>query len=309
MRHLEFIIAGLAALIVGCSGDAPEPGPEPDAGAQGPDAGAQVPDAGVIATKSAKRGIAFDLSTPEDLAAVAPGVSWWYNWSPTPHPGVPADFQTRYGMDFIPMLWNGNFDAARIESILRANPRIQYLLLLNEPNLTDQANMSPQAAAELWPRYERVAQNTGVKLVGPAMNWGTMQGYGDPVVWLDAFYSAYRAANGNRDPHIDYLGFHWYDYGLEYHLDRLTKYGKPFWVTEFANCHSQPDGAQIDSVAKQRVQMTEMVAVCERREDVFRYAWFTGRWTNDPCFASLLGAAGTLTELGEHYVSLPTGAP
>ncbi|AEI67787.1 hypothetical protein LILAB_29530 [Corallococcus macrosporus] len=298
----RYIIAALTALAVGCSGDAPDTG-------SGKDAGTQVPDAGVSATKSAKRGIAFDLPSPEDLAAVAPGVSWWYNWSPTPHPNVPADYQTRYGMDFIPMLWNGNFDAARIESILRANPSIQYLLLLNEPNLTDQANMSPQAAAELWPRYEQVARNTGVKLVGPAMNWGTMAGYGDPVVWLDAFYAAYRAANGNRDPHIDYLGFHWYDYGLEYHLDRLTKYGKPFWVTEFANCHSQPDGAQIDSVAKQRVQMTEMVAVCERREDVFRYAWFTGRWTNDPCFASLLGAAGTLTELGEHYLSLPVGAP
>ncbi|WP_228559678.1 MULTISPECIES: glycosyl hydrolase [unclassified Myxococcus] len=54
--------------------------------------------------------------------------------------------------------------------------------------------------------------------------------------------------------------------------------------------------------------MTERVAVCERREDVFRYAWFTGRWTNAPCFASLSGAAGTLTELGEHYLSLPTGA-
>ncbi|NMO21651.1 hypothetical protein HPC49_49565 [Pyxidicoccus fallax] len=249
--------------------------------------------------------MAFDLATPEDLAAVSPGVSWWYNWSPQPHRNVPADFRARYRMDFIPMLWNGDFNAASIEATLKANPHIQYLLLLNEPNLVDQANMSPQDAARLWPRYEAVAANTGVKLVGPAMNWGTMRNYSDPVVWLDAFYAAYRAANGNRDPRIDYLAFHWYDYGLAGQLDRLEKYGKPFWVTEFANCHSQNDGAQIDSVAKQKAQMTEMVAVCENRDDVFRYAWFTGRWTNDPCFASLLGANGQLTELGAHYLSLP----
>jgi hypothetical protein len=256
-------------------------------------------------TKSAKRGIAYDLATPEDLAALSPGVSWWYNWSAQLPQGVPSDYRSRYGMDFIPMLWNGNFDASSVEAFLKANPHIQYLLLLNEPNLTDQANMTPQQAAQLWPRYESVAAHTGVKLVGPAMNWGTLSGYSDPVVWLDAFYAAYRSANANRDPQIDYLAFHWYDYGLASQLDRLKKYGKPFWVTEFANCHSQQDGAQIDSVAKQKAQMAEMVSVCESRADVFRYAWFTGRWTNDPCYASLLGANGTLTELGSQYISLP----
>ena len=35
-------------------------------------------------------------------------------------------------------------------------------------------------------------------------------------------------------------------------LDRLTKYGKQFWVTEFANWHSQNDGAQIASYMHRR---------------------------------------------------------
>lgn len=65
-----------------------------------------------------------------------------------------------------------------------------------------------------------------------------------------------------------------YDYGLNDQLDRLTKYGIPFWVTEFANWHSQNDGAQIDSVEKQMAQMDDMVGTCEGRDDVFRYAWF-----------------------------------
>ena len=87
------------------------------------------------------------------------------------------------------------------------------------------------------------------------MTWGTMSGYADPVVWLDAFYAAYHAANGNRDPQIDYLAFHWYDYGLDAQLNRLTKYGKPFWVTEFANWHSQQDGAQITTLAEQEMRV------------------------------------------------------
>jgi len=245
------------------------------------------------------------LSVAADLTAVMPGVGWWYNWSALPAGGVPSDHAARFGMEFVPMLWNGSFDASAVEAYLKANPGVKYLLLLNEPNLVDQANLTPQQAAQLWPRFEAIAQHTGVKLVGPAVTWGTMSGFTDPVSWLDAFLAAYRAANGNREPQLDYIAFHWYDYGLADQLDRLKKYGKPFWVTEFANWHNGDGAAQIDSLAKQKSQMKEMVALCESRADVFRYAWFTGRWNNDLHFTSLLGKSGELTELGQYYLSLP----
>jgi hypothetical protein len=135
-----------------------------------------------------------------------------------------------------------------------------------------------------------------------------MPGYEDPVEWLDAFYASFRSANGGLEPRIDCLGFHWYDYGLGGQLDRLIEYGKPFWVTEFANWHNGDGAAQIDSVAKQAAQMTEMVAVCEGRADVYRYAWFTGRLganDKDVHFTSLLKEPGVLSDLGAHYISLP----
>ena len=259
----------------------------------------------VAQTKSAKRGIAYNLEAAGDLQALSPGVSWWYNWSPQPASSVRPDYRVAYGMDYIPTLWNDNFDAAGVEAFIKANPQIKYMLVLNEPNLVEQANVTPQQAAAFWPRYEAVAAHTGVKIVGPQITYGTMPGYGDPMQWLDAFYAAYRGANGGRDPRIDYLGFHWYDYGLSDQLDRLKKYGKPFWVTEMANWHSQSDGAQIDSVDKQKAQMKDMVAICEGRSDVFRYAWFTGRWPNDVHYTSLLGPTGQLTDLGRYYLSLP----
>ncbi|MBB5192236.1 hypothetical protein HNQ50_002977 [Silvimonas terrae] len=255
-------------------------------------------------TKSFKRGVGYDFANSQDLAAVSPGVTWWYNWGLKPNASLPANAQSSASMDFVPMLWNGNFVDADVISYLRANPAIKYLLVLNEPNLVDQANMTPAAAAALWPRYEAISAATGVKLVGPAMNWGTLSGYSDPVVWLDAFYAAFRASN-NRDPQIDYLAFHWYDYGLADQLNRLTKYGKPFWVTEFANWHSQTDGAQIDTLAKQEAQMADMVNTCETRTDVFRYAWFTGRLSPDPHFDSLLAGTGVLTDLGSKYLTQP----
>jgi hypothetical protein len=61
-------------------------------------------------------------------------VSWWYNWSTHPNAGLPADYSSRYAMDFYPMLWNGNFNATDVVAFLKANPGIKYILVLNEPN-------------------------------------------------------------------------------------------------------------------------------------------------------------------------------
>ncbi len=255
--------------------------------------------------KSPKRGVAYDFAALADLQALSAGVSWWYNWGARPNAGLPSNAASQVAMDFIPMLWNASYDAPSVESTIRAN-NIQYLLVLNEPNLVDQADLTPAQAAAAWSGYEAVAAATGAKIVGPAITWGTMTNYSDPVVWMDAFITAYQSANGGRSPQIDYIAFHWYDYGLSDQLDRLTKYGKPFWVTEMANWHNGDGSAAIDTIAKQEAQMTDMVNTCETRTDVFRYAWFTGRSNNDVHFTSLLAAAsGQLSDLGKLYLTLP----
>jgi hypothetical protein len=247
--------------------------------------------------KSAKRGIAYDLAAPADLAALSPGVSWWYNWSPYPNTAVPANYATQYEMQFEPMLWTFNFTVSGMQTH-------GYILVLNEPNIVTQANVTPQQAAQMWPQFEVLASQTGANIRGP----GDDVGHHD---WVRGSRGVARrvlrgeAANNGRQPRIDYLAFHWYDYGLSAQLDRLTKYGKPFWVTEFANWHSQNDGAEINTLAKQEAQMTDMVATCESRSDVFRYAWYTGRLSPDPHYTSLLGATGQLTDLGKLYLSLP----
>jgi len=281
------------------------PAPVPTPPAPTPVPNPPPPSPGPAPLKSPKRGVAYDFAALADLQALSSGVSWWYNWATRPNSGLPANAASQVAMDYLPMLWNASYDAPSVEAYIQANANIQYLLVLNEPNLVDQADMTPAQAAAAWPGYEAVAAATGAKIVGPAITWGTMPNYSDPVVWMDAFIAAYQAANGGRSPQIDYIAFHWYDYGLDAQLDRLTKYGKPFWVTEMANWHTG-DSAAIDTLAEQEAQMTDMVNTCETRADVFRYAWFMGRQASDPHYTSLLGAsAGELTGLGQLYLTLP----
>ena len=259
-------------------------------------------------TKSPKRGLAYDLKNAADLDTLKSGVSWWYNWYHSST--APTNYYSTYQMEFIPMLWSGNTsanDMAIVKNFILAHPEIKYLLVMNEPNLVDQANRTPVQAATDWIKYEQViadlaAQQRVIELVGPAMNWGTMTNYSDPVVWLDDFYAAYKSANGGRPPKIDYLAFHWYDYGLAAQLDRLQKYGKKIWITEMANWNPQ-----INSYQKQVDQMREMVNICETRSDVFRYAWFIGRGSlPDSKYTYLFDPnPGQLNDLGKLYISLP----
>jgi hypothetical protein len=112
--------AGLAA----CGGGGSSSGADAPVAAPAPAAGpAPSPAPAGGSNKSAKRGIAYDVATAEDLQALSPGVSWWYGWGQKAKSTVPADHVARYGMDFIPMLWR-DFKAADIEAVLTGDPSI-----------------------------------------------------------------------------------------------------------------------------------------------------------------------------------------
>ena len=64
-------------------------------------------------------------------------------------------------------------DLAAARSFILDHPEIDYLLVMNEPNLVDQANRTPTQAVDDWLIYEQflfdLANNDGreLKLVGP----------------------------------------------------------------------------------------------------------------------------------------------
>ena len=251
--------------------------------------------------KSAKRGLGYGYHSAEDMKALSPGMSWWYNWSPTPE-STAASTAPSVGVSFVPMVWGGNPTADQLAASIPSGA--QYLLGFNEPNFKYQANMTPSQAAAKWPVLEEVARRKSLKLVAPAVNYcGDCVSEGgvtftDPVVYLDAFFKACTNCK------VDYIAVHWYACdlsALQWYIGLFKKYNRPIWLTEFA-CGDRPhDQITLDV---QKKYMTDAVNYLENEPAVFRYAWFSGR-NNEIPNINLLGSSGQLTELGKLYVNLP----
>lgn len=251
--------------------------------------------------KSKKRGIAYGHHSEADMAVISKGISWWYNWDYKPESTVSSVFQ-KYDMDFVPMAWNGSFNEAGLRSFYASHPDAKYLLGFNEPNFTTQANMKPSQAAALWPKLEKIAQDFGLKIVGPAVNYSdkpvTENGvtFTDPVAYLDAFFAACPNCQ------VDYIAVHNYMcYGtaLISYINKFKKYNKPIWLTEFACWDQEPY-----SVDKQKNLMMSAIDFLENDPMVFRYSWFTGRWSTVVPYLNLFDAqSGKLSDLGQLYIS------
>lgn len=261
---------------------------------------------GSAQAKSEKRGLAYGDNTKQDLNVLSKGVTWWYNWHHQPEAPALNDYQD-YGFDYIPMAWNGAFDKQAMRAFLTSHPAVKYILGWNEPNFKSQANMTPSQAAALWPDIEELADEFDLEIVSPAVNYcdvcvvenGTT--YTDPIKYLDDFFAA---CAGCRVDHIAIHSYMGNVSALQWYVGLFKKYGKPIWLTEFANWENNP------TLEQQKSFLVGAVDYLENDPDVFRYAWFTGRHTGAPYIAILeSGQRGKLTELGDIYVNMPMHDP
>ncbi len=251
--------------------------------------------------KSDKRGISTNFKVAEMPDLLSFGVSWCYDWG-SAYDNVRQGRLSRNDMVYAPMGWNG----VPKESDLKSN-RItgsEYLLGFNEPNLSGQAYLTPQEAAELWTGMVEVAAAADLKLVSPAMCWGTMPGYSDPEVWLDHFF---RQPGVSLDQ-VDAIAGHAYmpnTGGVKAFCRKFAKYGKPFWLTEF--CYDL-NGQISNDPAKHIAFMSDIITYLEADPSIGKYAWFmdTGMGTAGGNCA-LIDWAGkpspVLTPLGVLYNS------
>ena len=220
--------------------------------------------------KSPKRGVCFNFNSIEDFLLLSPSVSWSYNWGNTQNEDAAMCFDAE-GMDFCPMIWNNDYNPNAIRNYVAMHPNTQYLLAYNEPNLTDQASMTPAQAAAQWGNVVALAKELNLKLVSPAMNYGTLAGYSDPIKWLDEFFAQ---PNVSIDD-IDAISVHCYMpsvSALQGYIEKFRKYNKPVWLTEFCAW----DGMG-DNVENQLNYMTAALNYLEQEELVARYAWFMPR--------------------------------
>ena len=200
------------------------------------------------------------------------------------------------------MCWSGSYSEQRIRAYVAAHPDTKYLLGFNEPNLTDQANMTPARAGELWPAVVRLAKELNLKLGAPAMNYGTLSGYSDPIKWLDEFFSIDSVSLDD----IDFIPIHCYmmnPSAVKGYVEKFEKYGKPVWMTEFCAWES------ISGVEQQKSYMSDVINYFEHTPLVERYAWFMPRMNkplNEKPYNQLLTKVNPIkwTELGEIFCGL-----
>jgi len=254
---------------------------------------------------SPKRGVCVRGLSAEDFAALAPGVSWWYNWHFEPAVGFAFAEP-----GFVPMLWSDHPDllVGFRGYVRQSHPGVAFVI--NEPNLKGQAFMTPAAVAAAIRRARRIVGPSGIRLVGPHMAIGTAPDASvrapDPVTGKEVVYTymipyldAVKRALGDED--LPELGLHVYgNLGeLKWAVGELARrYGKPVWVTEFNQSASADAKAQADYLA-------QAVDFLERSPDAAGYAWFMARM--DSVTGSLLEKEpGKLTALGRLYVGLPS---
>ena len=85
------------------------------------------------------------------------------------------------------------------------------------------------------------------------------------------------------------------------YIEDARKYGKPIWVTEFADWES---GITAEN---QKSYLAGTVNFLERDPCIFRYSWFIGRGGGATVYPyiDLYGTSGTMTALGKLYMDIP----
>ncbi|WP_194766332.1 glycosyl hydrolase [Tamlana sp. I1] len=260
-----------------------------------------TPKAPVVQKRSIKRGASFDYQYVDDINALGKGMSWSYNWGISQSASFDGAMKEN-NMEYFPMAWNGvNKDALR--EYVKNHPETEYLLAFNEPNLTDQANMTPQEAAAKWGDVKSIADELGLKIISPAMNYGTLPNYSNPIKWLDEFFALVPIDD------IDGISIHCYmpnASALKSYVELFKKYKKPIWLTEFCAW----DGLNQDSFTPegQQKHLSDVFNYLESDPDIERYAWFIPRAGNVDGFPymSLLTRSANveLTELGKIFTQM-----
>ncbi len=259
--------------------------------------------------QSRKRGVCENHMSAEDFTALAPGVSWYYNWSVTTS-DVPPD---GVHMDYFPQVWghSGDGDVETLKAYLATHkPRV--ILAINEPNLKDQAFITPEATAVLYKKILAVAGD--IPVVGPNMSLGSPANGSitamDPIdkkqvtyTFMIPYLKAFYYYMGNAPVSAGVL----HTYGnigeLKWATGEMHKqFNKPVWITEFAEWDAKSPSESLQ-------YLVQAVDFFEKTDYVAGYAFFKERASNNSSNISLLKPApappGQLSPLGKVYIAMP----
>jgi len=217
------------------------------------------------------------------------GATWCYNWGTTPKSTDCADPY------FVPMVW-GSGDVA---NAIRAIGAAGYTTVLgfNEPNKSDQANMSVADAIALWPA---MTSDPSIRVGSPAVS-------DDGRSWLVEFMTQAKS-NGLR---VDFIAMHWYGWNagscvasqLEGAVNWASQWGLPIWITEFGCMgSSNSDEQTVLEFFNDAIEMLDSHPLVER------YAWYPWNTYNELYKANASGTR-VITSLGNAFAAAPQFRP
>jgi hypothetical protein len=225
-------------------------------------------------------------SPAAEIAAL--GATWCYNWGTSPKS---TDCDDPY---FVPMIWGGTGVASALAAIGKAG--YTTVLGFNEPNKSDQANLSVADAISLWPE---LTTDPNIRVGSPAVS-------DDGRSWLEDFMKQAKQ-QGLR---VDFIAMHWYGWNqgscvtsqLEGAVTWASQWGLPVWITEFGCMgSSNPDEQTVLDFFNGAVPMLAKHPLVER------YAWYPWNTYND-LYADSNGSS-QMTALGKAFAAAPQYHP
>ncbi|MDR1120727.1 MAG: discoidin domain-containing protein [Dysgonamonadaceae bacterium] len=255
-------------------------------------------------TRSWKRGACMSNLREADFEALKTGMSWFYDWGNTPA-GVGTAASDSHDIEYCPMRWGENWNPNAIRQYVQAHPNCQYLMTFNEPNFKNQANLTPQEAAARWPEIRALADELGLKIISPGLNYSGWAEWSTPKKWFDAFFQLVPISEVDGIALHCYMG--WSGSLIGYVKEYIGYYNKPIWLTEFCSWDDRSGTPEASMKKIQKEYLVDVFDYLETEPMVARYAWFmakTGENNAVPAFPwmqLLNGHNGTLTENGKIF--------
>ena len=238
-----------------------------------------------------KRGLAYnDVNLCSSFSGGKFGFA--YNWAQTENSALPD------GIQFVPMMHKTSDSSAEaflanVDAAVSKGSNV--VMAFNEPDHTEQANMSPEAACDAWASYLQpiTSSHPNVQILSPSVTNGPAPMGLD---WLSRFQKNCPTATWHA------ANIHWYDIYDDQTFERfkthvelaISTFNMPIWITEFG---LNPGSATPDQAAS---FLKQALAYLDGNTSVVGYAWFMVG--TDTSF-NMLNTGNGLSTTGEIYAS------
>lgn len=206
--------------------------------------------------------------------------TWFYTWS--------ADNSSKANLEYVPIRSQQYWPSW---SQINALTDVSHVMAFNEPDHTEQSNVSVAQAIAQWPEF----QKTGLRLGSPACT--------DFSAWLYPFMDSIKAHNYR----LDYVVIHayWGGYTASQWYTALKtihdKTGRPIWIKEWNNganwtTETWPSSYS-DGLAKQFTELKAILNVLDTAHFIERYSIYN--WVGS--MRMMIADDGWVTPAGAYY--------